>query len=243
MALLKLCNHFQVEYDEYMNFTSMTKTRIFQHMSEAEIASALAALPNKTAVYKKNEPVLSAGDAPLYAGVLLRGAVCIESNDFWGNRTVLGTVAPGGLFAEVYAYIGKEAMPVDVYATEDSEVLFLALSPMRTWQAPLLSWQVKLMSNLLFVLTIKNRRFFARSFHTAPKSARGRIVAYLSSMSKAAESAEFDIPFDRQQLADYLGLDRTALSRELSRMKKEGLLDYRKNHFHLKESDHGQRFQ
>jgi len=95
------------------------------------------------------------------------------------------------------------------------------------------TWQNKMIRNLLLVSSHKNLMLSGRSFHISPKSVRGRIMAYLNSVSLKNHNKIFDIPFDRQQMADYLNLDRTALSKELGRMKKEGIIDFHKNHFKI----------
>ena len=86
-------------------------------------------------------------------------------------------------------------------------------------------------TNLLTISAHKNLHLSGRSFHISPKTVRGRVMAYLNTVSLQKHSKEFDIPFDRQQLADYLNLERTALSKELGRMQKEGLIWTRKSHF------------
>ena len=98
------------------------------------------------------------------------------------------------------------------------------------------AWHIKLLTNLLTVAARKNLILSGRSFHTAPKTIRGRVLAYLNSVSLQKKNTEFDIPFDRQQLADYLNLERTALSKELGKMQREGLIECRKNHFRLIET-------
>ena len=123
-------------------------------------------------------------------------------------------------------------MLVDVRANEDCENMFLDLSSLR--QGPSGSvWRSRITANLLTISAQKNRTLSSRIFHTSSKSLRGRILSYLNTISIEQDSREFDIPFDRQQLADYLNVDRTALSKELGRMQKEGLIRFRKNHFSI----------
>lgn len=212
-------------------------TGLFQNMSEAAIESALTSLASFSKFYKKNEIILHAGNMTEYLGLILSGSVTIESNDIWGNRTILNLAKKGELFAETYALLSDEPMMVDVIANENCIILFLKI---KTVVELLLSigntagdWENIMVKNLLIILSKKNLSLSRRSFHTSPKSVRGRILAYLNSVSIKKCSREFDIPFDRQQMADYLNMDRTALSKELGRMQREGIICFRKNHFRL----------
>ena len=157
--------------------------------------------------------------------------VTIESNDAWGNRTIISHVGCGQVFAETYALLENEPMLVDVTASENCRILFLHSGRIQSLQNSQNPWALKYITNLLTISMHKNLILSGRSFHTAPKTIRGRVMAYLNSASLQRHSREFDIPFDRQQLADYLNLERSALSKELGKMQREGLVFCRKNHF------------
>ena len=178
--------------------------------------------------------ILRGGTKTSCMGMVLSGSVTIESNDMWGNRTILSHVDKGEVFAETYAMVPEEALLVDAVANQDCSILLLHIGSLGSGSHDSSLWRLKLMSNMLTVSMRKNLMLSGRSFHTSPKTIRGRVMAYLSSISLQARSDEFDIPFDRQQLADYLNVERTALSKELGRMKKEELITVRKNHFKLK---------
>ena len=166
-------------------------------------------------------------------GLVLEGTVRIESNDMWGNRTILSHVGEGQVFAETYDMDKDEPMLVDAVANEKCKILMLRIgSPGSCSQDPS-PWRLKLTTNILDVFMRKNLMLAGRSFHTSPKSIRGRVMAYLNSVSLQNGSDEFDIPFDRQQLADYLNVERTALSKELGKMQKDGLITAKKRHFIL----------
>ena len=139
----------------------------------------------------------------------------------------------GGFFAETYAWLCDEVVLVDVVANEECRILFLTVAILRGLSLAREPWAAKLTANLLSISAQKNLALTGRSFHTAPKSARARIMAYLNTVALQMQSREFDIPFDRQQLADYLNLERSAMSKELGRMRDEGLIRTRKNHFTL----------
>ena len=209
----------------------LQETRIFKGMSEDEIASALFSLHAQEKQYKKGQVLLHAGDVTDKIGLVLDGSVTIESNDAWGNRTILSHVGKGQLFAETYALLDDEPLLVDVVANEDCRILFLHVVSAQKLVGSATPWTIKFMANVLTISSLKNLHLSGRSFHTAPKTIRGRVMAYLNTVSLQTQSSAFDIPFDRQQLADYLNVERTALSKELGKMQTEGIIKTRKNHF------------
>ncbi len=221
-----------------MDITQIQTTVLFRGMSTAETNDALNALSAREKSYRKGDVLLLAGDTTDEMGLVLEGSVTIESNDIWGNCTVLSLIEPGGFFAETYAYLSNEPLLVDVTANENCRILFLRIGSVQNLSAEdTSSWQKKLISNLLTISFHKNLILSGRSFHTAPKTVRGRLMSYLNAVSLKQGSTEFDIPYNRQQLADYLNVERTALSKELSKMQKDGILITKKNHFKLLTSD------
>lgn len=212
-------------------------TLLFRGMTPQEIDRAAQALRVHVKRYPKDAVLLRAGSPTSWMGMVLRGGVTIESNDLWGNRVLLSHVGEGQYFAETYAILGEETVPVDVVAGEDSAVAFFHLGALRQESSPEEPWAAKLTANLLIISVHKNLTLSARSFHTASHHIRGRIMAYLNTLSLQNHGCSFDIPFDRQQLADYLNVERTALSKELGRMRREGLIDFHRNHFVLLSED------
>ena len=219
-----------------MDADKIKKTVIFQGMSEREISDALEGLNAVTKKYKKGTTILHAGSTTKRMGLVLEGSVTIENNDIWGNKTILSHVGKNQFFAETYGLLADEPMLVDVVANEDCQILFLTIGFLHRGTRKQDAWTVKIMSNLLTISAHKNLTLSGRNFHTAPKTIRGRVMSYLNSVSIQKGTMKFDIPFDRQQMADYLNLERTALSKELRKMKDDGLIDFHKNSFHLKES-------
>lgn len=216
-----------------MDIQLLQKSAIFAGMTEDEILSALKVIPTTEKEYKKDAVIMCAGTVLQSMGLVLSGSVTIETNDIWGNRTILSHVGNGGFFAETYALLDNEVMLVDVRANENCRILFFRIGSLSELNAINQAWLNKLIFNMLQISAHKNLTLSLRSFHTAPKSVRGRIMAYLNSVSLQKHSSEFNIPFDRQQMADYLNLDRTALSKELGKMRGEGIIDFRKNRFRL----------
>ena len=169
----------------------------------------------------------------------MEGKVLIEHDDIWGNTTVLDSVLPGQIFAETYACTPGEPLMVNVEAAEESQILFLNVSRVLRSCTHACAFHGKLIRNLLALSAQKNLNLSRKIFHTASKSIRGRLTAYLSDQAVRSGSSSFTIPFNRQQLADYLNVDRSALSAELGKMQKEGLLRVKKNLFEIMKESKG----
>ena len=157
--------------------------------------------------YKRNNIIFHTGEIIHEIGIVISGNVIIENNDLWGNKTILSIVTSGQVFGESYAYSHLPLM-VNTVAADSATILFFDLN---------------ILDNPIYLSN--------RSFCTAPKTIRGRLSIYFSGQSTINNSNEFDIPFNRQQMADFLNLDRSALSKELCKMRNEGLIDFNKNHF------------
>ena len=216
-----------------MDIEFLKNSMIFRGMSDDDVADSLRFLEANEQNFRKGATILHAGDITDRLGLVLQGSVTIESDDVWGNRTILSNADIGEIFAETYALLDGEPMLVNVVANEDCRILFLRIGSLKRLQNNMEQWTMRLVTNLLIITTHKNLVLSSRSFHTAPKTVRGRVMAYLNSVSMQKHAREFNIPFDRQQLADYLNLDRTALSKELGKMKKDGLIDYYRNAFKI----------
>ena len=220
-----------------MDTRQLQQSMLFRGMTELEITKALQVLEAHEKSFQKGETLLIAGTITERMGLVLEGSVTIESNDAWGNRTIFSHVGQGQVFAETYALLENEPMLVDVTASEDCRVFFLRSGRIQSLKNSLEPWALKYITNLLTISMHKNLILSGRSFHTAPKTIRGRVMAYLNSVSLQKHSREFDIPFDRQQLADYLNLERSALSKELGKMQKDKLVFCKKNHFLIRQTD------
>lgn len=182
--------------------------------------------------FLKGSVILHSGLIVNELGIVITGSVIIENNDMLGNRSILSKVTKGQVFAESYAF-GRDPVMVDVVAVEDTKVIFFNTDIFRDNRYEHIPWNIKIMRNLLFISAGKNMKLSGRIFCTSPKTIRGRLAIYFSQQATKAKSREFDIQFNRQQMADYLNLDRSALSKELCRMRDEGIIQFRKNHFIL----------
>ena len=219
-----------------MKYENIEKSRLFQGMTAKELSSCLDSLDAREKKYRKDDLILRAGERTSSIGMVLSGSVTIESNDVWGNCSVLSHVGQNQFFAETYALLG-EVLLVDVRANEDCRILFCNIRNLLEDSKKSSPWKEKLLKNILIISSQKNLVLSGRSFHTSPKSYRGRLLSYLNAIALQTSSREFDIPFNRQQLADYLNLERTNMSKELSHMKDDGLIEYRKSHFKLIKAD------
>ena len=220
-----------------MDFSFLQKTKLFSNLSECEIKTVLKSLKAYVKEYKKDESVYLAGDCVDFFGMVISGGVNIERYDVWGNKTILSHVQKGQIFAETYVCLKNEPLMVSVFAAKNTKILFL--NPSGILNSDILSNENEkkcfwiFAKNLLEISSQKNLNLSKRIFHTSPKTIRTRLMSYFSEQTLYAKSKKFEIPFDRQQLADYLGVDRSALSNELSKMQKDGLIKFRKNKFEL----------
>lgn len=215
-----------------MDLQDLENTELFRGATRAEIEEMLRCLNTEVRRYRKGEVILWVGDRTRRLGLVLSGGVTLEYDDAWGNRTVLGHVGDGQVFAETYACLPGEPLMVNAVAAGETRVLFLDVGRLFSGQSVCIHQRV-LVRNLLNITARKNLALSRRSFYTSSKTIRGRLLSYLSDQAVLQGSRCFSIPFDRQQLADYLGVDRSALSNELGKMRREGLLTVRKNTFEL----------
>ena len=218
-----------------MNLAFLSNTNLFRGIREEELQALLPCLNAHETRFDKDEVIYRAGDTVSEIGLVESGSVNILVNFYWGGSHIFGHVAAGQLFAETYAAIPGKELLVDVVAAEKCEVLFLNLDKLLTTCQSGCSFHNRIIHNLIRISAGKNLALSERMMHTAPKSIRERLLSYLSEQAVEHGSAHFSIPFSRQQLADYLGVDRSALSNELSKMQRDGLLSFRKSEFTLKE--------
>lgn len=222
---------------EGLDYKKLTKTEIFAGASEEEVAAMLGCLSARKKKYQKEEIIFHAGDVVSSIGVMLKGNALIENDDIWGNRSVLDYVKEGEIFAETYACALDEKLMVNVIAMSDCEVLFLDVRKILKVCPNACEFHQNLVQNLLAISAQKNLNLSRRIFHTSSKTIRGRLLSYLSYQVIESGKEEFDIPYNRQQLADYLGVDRSAMSNELGKMQKDGLIEVKRNHFRILKSD------
>lgn len=212
----------------------LINTQLFRGMEEPEITSLLGCLNAAERNFQKGETILSEGSITENIGIVLSGMAVISCNDIWGNTSILGNAAPGSVFAEVYACIPGQPALVTVSAAEDTSVLFLNVGRVLTTCTNACPFHTRLIRNLLTVCAHRSLQLSQRIRHTSSKSIRGRLMSFFSECARHSGSNSFLIPYNRQQLADYLNVDRSAMCNELSKMQKEDVIEYKRNHILLK---------
>ena len=203
----------------------MTSSPLFRDIAPADLASLLDCLDARERAYEKGAWLLRRGEWTDRLGLVLSGTVHILREDFWGSRSIVGLAGPGEIFAESYALAG-EPLEVSVLAASDARVLFLRVETALTGCG-------QLTRNLTALLAEKNLTLTRKMRHMARRTTREKLLSYLSAQALRSGGPEFDIPMDRQQLADYLAVDRSAMSAALGKLRDEGVLEFRKNHFRL----------
>lgn len=213
--------------------TILQKCGLFAGIEENQLLTMLSCLGATVHEYEKNQVILSEGDAAERIGVVLSGAVQIIRIDYYGNRSILTELQPAGMFGESFACADVARMPVDVVATEKSEVLFVDAKHILHMCSSACGFHHQLIYNLMKLVATKNLIFHQKLEIISKRSTREKLMTYLMMQAKQQNSNSFTVRFDRQELADYLEVDRSGLSAELSKLRKEGVLECRKNHFTL----------
>ncbi len=206
---------------------------LFQGIEEKEARLMLKCLDARKRLYPKGSVIFHIGDTTDSLGLLLSGSIHLLKEDLWGSQQIIAHIAPGQIFGEVYACMKEEAFPFRAAAAEDCQILFLNVKRVLTTCTSSCAFHSRLIQNLLFVLASKNLSLNRKIDYLTPKSIRDRVLAYLSDEALRQGQTCIKLPFNRQQLADYLCVERSALSKELSKMRKDGLISYRKNEFRL----------
>lgn len=208
------------------------QTPLFMNISEDEYKDMMSKNFTKKKEYNKSSFIFHADDIISEIGLVICGQVLIQHTDFNGNEIIISHIDAGQIFAESYA-LCKEPLMVSAVAADYTKVLFVDTDMFTDESNIRYSWYPKMLSNLLKISAGKNLALSNRIFCTGPKTIRSRLMIYLSSQASKAKSSEFSIPFNRQQMSDYLNLDRSALSKELCKMRDEGIITFHKNHFHI----------
>lgn len=212
---------------------SMKKSRLFSNLDDEEILSILSCIGATVKDFKKDEYILRIGEHLDTIMILLAGQLCIQQEDYWGNRNVLDILNTGDTFGE--AYLSPHSGPLinDVIATKDSTVMRIESKRLLTVCSCTCSYHTQAVQNFIYTITEKNRMLVGKINVITKRTTRDKLITYLSQVAAKHNNSVFEIPFNRQQLADYLSVDRSAMSKELCRMRDEGFLTFDKNHFEL----------
>jgi len=212
---------------------ALKRTKLFSGIGEEDISSLLNCLQAEVRTYKKGEYVFRQGENIDCVSVLISGKLHIQRDDYWGNRSIINVVEKGDIFGEAYALSASAATLNDVLAVEKSTVIFFDAKRVITTCSSACSFHSKVVQNLFFAISEKNRRLVQKLDYMSRRSTREKLIAYLSDEAEKNNSSCFEIALNRQQMADFLSVDRSAMSNELCKMRDEGLLEFQKNKFTL----------
>lgn len=215
-------------------FSVIRSSLLFSGISEQEFSSMRTCLKAENKNFPKGAFVLRAGDTAESIGLVLSGNVLIVQEDIWGNRNILSKAGPGQAFAAAYACAPGSRLNVSVMAETPVTAMFINVKRILDVCPSACSHHSRVLRNLLGELAEKNLRLGEKLTHMGQRTTRAKIMSFLSAEAQRRRACEFEISFSRQQFADYLGVERSGLSQELGRLKKEGLLDYHKSHFILR---------
>ena len=211
----------------------LERSPLFEGIRMEDLSAMLGCIGGKTVQVSKGGTVCREGDPATHVGMVLSGAVQLIREDYYGNRSIVAHIGTGELFGETYACADVEALPVSVVADEDSTVLLMDCRRITTTCSSACAFHSRIIYNLLRLVARKNLLFDQKIQVTSKLSTREKLMAYLLNQAKLQNSSTFSIPYDRQELADYLEVDRSGLSAEISKLRKEGILESEKNRFTL----------
>lgn len=206
---------------------------LFAGIQLADISAMMGCIGGIKKNIAKGEPVCREGDPATHIGMVLSGAVRMERTDYYGNRSIVAHIAPGELFGESFACAGVQALPISVVADEDSTVLLMDCRRITTTCSSACAFHNRIIFNLLHLVAEKNLVFDQKIQITSKRTTREKLMAYLLNQAKLKGSDSFTIPYDRQELADYLEVDRSGLSAEISKLRKEKVLESDRCNFRL----------
>lgn len=213
----------------------LAHTGLFSGVGEDEIRRMLGCLRAGVRSYSRGEYVFRRGEAAGAVCVLLSGELLAQNDDYWGNRSIMGRIGVGEVFGEAHAARHNDVSRCDVVAQRDSTVMFFDVLRMLSVCSSACRHHTAVVQNLFFSVSEKNVGLEKKLDHLSRRTTREKLISYLSEEARLNGSPDFSIPFNRQQLADYLSVDRSAMSNELCKMRDEGLILFEKNKFTLLE--------
>lgn len=218
-----------------MNYILETsKSPLFSGISKADVEKLMDCLSAKVRKYEKNSFIFNAGQALDAIGLVIGGRVHVVKEDFWGNRTIIAQFGPGELFGEAFSYAKVDTIPVSVVAAEKAIVILFDHRKITKMCPVACEFHNRLVENMLGIIAEKNMGLTQKIDHITKKTTREKLLSFLSENALKAGSNSFSIPFNRQEMADYLSVDRSAMSHELSKMRDEGMIKFSKSYFKLK---------
>lgn len=215
-----------------MNDSIQALTPLLEGISPEETDAMLPCLGAMRKRYDRGDRIMRSGQPTEYLGIVVTGQVRVEVSDAWGDVTILEMLGPGSLFAHSYA-CSMEPLDIDVIAETACEVMLVKAERIVHPCPKQCGCHAHISSNLMRALALRNLDMNRRAISMTPKTIRGKILAYLSQQKKLAGSNTFSIPYSQTKLASYLSVDRSALSNELSRLRREGVIDYEGSTYRL----------
>ena len=206
---------------------------LFSGVRESELGAMLTCLGARKAQARKGGVIFQEGDPAVYVGIVLTGAIRVVREDYYGNRSIVTRMGPGEIFGESFACAGVPSLPVSVVAEEDCEYLLIDCRRITVSCTNACAFHSRMIFNLLQMVARKNLVFNQKLEITSRRTTREKLMAYLMNQAKLQGRDAFTIPFDRQALADYLEVDRSGLSVEISKLRRDGILRCDRNHFCL----------
>ena len=206
---------------------------LFAGIVQQDLLRMLNCLGARVQTFDKKQTIFEEGTPARYIGIVLSGKAQTTQVDYYGNRSILSNIRPSEVFAEAFACAATPSLPVTITAGEHSEIMLIECDHILHTCSNHCDFHQKLIYNLMQDLARKTVLFHHRMEVTSRRSTREKLLAYLSQISKEVGSDSFDIPFDRQELADYLEVDRSGLSAEIGKLRREGVIENKKNHFVL----------
>lgn len=206
---------------------------LFAGIDTADMEGMLGCIGHHVRTYRKGEIIALEEETINYVGVVLEGAVDMVKEDVWGNRTMLLRSYPRDIFGETFACGEDSLSVVSFVAAEDAKVLFLAFCRVMHTCTHACQFHQTLIENMVRLIARKNRELMRKIEVVSKKSLREKILSYLSIQAQSQGRRHFEIPLGRGEWAEYLCADRSALTRELAKMKEEGLIDYHRNSFEI----------
>ncbi|MBQ7346696.1 MAG: Crp/Fnr family transcriptional regulator [Clostridia bacterium] len=211
----------------------LKKCPLFYQIEDENLLRMLGCLDAKVETFDKKYTIFAEGYPAKYIGIVLSGSVQVVQVDYYGNRSILSILNASQVFAEAFACAEVCSLPVSVVANDPCEVMLIDCSHVLHTCSNHCDFHQQLIFNLMKDMASKTIMFHQRIEVTSKRTTREKLMAYLALQAKEHDSNSFDIPFDRQELADYLEVDRSGLSAEIGKMKKEGMIETQKNHFRL----------
>lgn len=218
----------------FEKYSALLQTNpLFHNIAPSDIPIMLTRLQATVKTCHKEEYVKSTGDKMDFIALILTGKVHVLQDDYYGNRSITASISAGSLFAEAFACAGVSFLPVDIVASEDCTVMYLNSNTLFHACDGSCQFHHIIIQNLLGIVARKNITLNQKLKYTSRKTTGEKLLAYLNDQAKAKESNEFTIPFNRQELADYLGVERSAMSAEISKLVKLGILKTQRSQFKL----------